>query len=142
MTDVVVRPARVAEADRIAELMVQLGYEVSEAEIVTRLDHLDDRRTVLVAVVDGLVAGWIAVSADTPFIEGREALVEGLVVDERCRSQGIGERLLHEAEMWALQHACSSLRVQTNVVRERAYRFYERNRYPRVKTQHQLRKRL
>ncbi len=142
MAEVDVRPARGSDAQILADLMAQLGYEVPAAEIASRVERLDERRSVLVATVQRVVAGWIAVSVDEPFVTGREALVEGLVVDERLRSQGVGERLLHEAEAWARAHACTAVRVQSNVIRERAHTFYERNGYARVKTQHQFRKRL
>lgn len=139
---VIVRPALESDAKRVSELMEQLGYKATEREIATRLREAMERRIVLVAVAGGVVGGWISISVDTPFIEGREVLIEGLVVDERLRSRRIGERLLREAEQWARTQGCANVRVQSNVVRDRAHAFYERNGYARYKTQHQFRKRL
>lgn len=138
----IVRPAKPSDAQRLCELMVQLGYEVPAAEISARLARVNERRTVLVATIDGIVAGWIAASTDEPFVEGREVLIEGLVVDETLRSRGVGGRLLREVEAWARAHGCTTLRVQSNIIRERAHGFYDRNGYRRTKTQHQFRKRL
>jgi len=46
------------------------------------------------------------------------------------------------AEQWARVHGFALMRVRSNVVRERAHRFYEREGYARVKTQAVFRKAL
>ena len=88
------------------------------------------------------VIGWVHVSV-TPLLEvERRAEVNGLVVDERVRSRGAGARLLDTAERWARKMGCAGMSVRSNVIRERAHRFYLRQGYEHYKTQKALRKTL
>jgi len=107
-------------------------------------DLLKDRRGACFVAGDsvGLVIGWIHVSV-TPLLEvERRAEVNGLVVDERVRSQGAGALLLDAAEKWAKAKRCKGMSVRSNVVRERAHGFYLRNGYEHYKTQKAFRKTL
>ncbi len=70
------------------------------------------------------------------------AEVNGLVVAEEQRSLGAGARLLKAAEDWARKHGCPSMHVRSNVIRERAHKFYERLGYEHYKTQKAFRKML
>jgi GNAT superfamily N-acetyltransferase len=137
-----VRPALVRDAAQIAALMLQLGYEVAAAALADRLRRRGDRREVLVATRGDRVVGWAGVSTDEPFVEGFGAHLEGLVVDEAFRSAGIGAALLEAAEAWARERGCAFMRVQSNVIRERAHEFYRRQGYGTIKAQYQLRKPL
>lgn len=88
------------------------------------------------------VIGWVHVSV-TPLLEvDRRAEVNGLVVDERVRSQGAGWRLLEAAEQWARKMRCEGMSVRSNVIRERAHEFYLRHGYEHYKTQKAFRKKL
>jgi GNAT superfamily N-acetyltransferase len=137
-----VRRARLDDAEAIAALMAQLGYDVPAAAVANRLQRLGERRDVLVATDGERVVGWAALLVDEPFVEGFGAFLEGFVVDEAVRSRGIGVALLEAVEARARERACGEIRVQSNVLRERAHSFYERNGYSKVKAQYQLRKTL
>jgi len=137
-----IRAAQPNDAVAIAALMRQLGYDVPEAAIAGRLQRRGERREVFVAVRGERVAGWIAVCTDEPFVEGLSAQIEGLVVDETTRSSGIGAELLAAAEAWARERGCPFMRLQSNVVRERAHVFYRRYGYEAIKRQYHLRKSL
>ena len=65
-----------------------------------------------------------------------------LVVAEGQRSLGAGARLLAAAEEWARKRGCKGMSVRSNVIRERAHKFYERNGYEHYKTQKSFRKPL
>jgi len=41
--------------------------------------------------------------------------------------------LLAAAEDWARKHGCKEMSVRSNVIRERAHKFYERNAYEHYK---------
>jgi GNAT superfamily N-acetyltransferase len=58
-----------------------------------------------------------------------------MVVDENHRSQGIGAALVKAAIGWADEHGFRTVRVRSNVVRERTHAFYERLGFSRTKTQ-------
>lgn len=142
MKDLQIRAARAEDAERISALMSQLGYGVAANDLRERLRKRGDRREILVAETSGGVLGWVALSINEPFVEGFEAELEGLVVEEEARSCGIGTQLLGAAEDWARRHGCAKLRVHSNVVRERAHDFYQRHGYTTIKAQYNLHKRL
>jgi GNAT superfamily N-acetyltransferase len=90
---------------------------------------------------DGVV-GWLHVSKE-PLLESEmRAEVNGLVVAEGQRSLGAGAQLLAAAEEWARRHGCKEMSVRSNVIRERAHKFYERQGYEHYKTQKSFRKPL
>ena len=141
-----VRKARLADAKRLAELSGQLGYPTRQIEMAERLRRvLKDRRAACFVAFGkniGEVIGWIHVST-TPLLEvAPRAEVNGLVVDETVRSQGAGRLLLQVAENWATKRGAKTMSVRSNVLRERAHQFYQRNGYEHYKTQKAFRKAL
>ena len=132
-----IRAARLADSARIAALTEQLGYPATEAEIRTRLTTLGAREdhAFYVAEIDGEVAGWIGVRTDLSLEGGGYAEIVGLVVDERRRGKGLGEDLVHAAEAWARAQGATKLRVRSNVIRDRAHKFYLRLGYTITKRQ-------
>src|SRR5271163_4251035 len=130
---------------RIAELAGQLSYPSTSEEIVHRLQGIEASAEAAVFVAkleSGEVAGWIAVFVYRTVEADARAEVSGLVVDERYRSQRVGERLLARAEEWARENGCHAIGLRSNVIRERAHAFYERRGYAHVKTQKAFRKQL
>jgi len=143
--DLRIRRARTGDACRLAELSTQLGYPATEAQIRTRLRGIQppSHNAVLVAEAkDAGVVGWIHVSKEPMLEVDVRAEVNGLVVDDSHRSRGAGAHLLTAAENWARRHGCKSMSVRSNVIRERAHSFYERNGYEHYKTQKSFRKPL
>jgi GNAT superfamily N-acetyltransferase len=137
-----IRRARAEDAQRIGDLMRQLGYDAPAGEIARSIERNDGDRAVFVADGDAGTLGWAAVCVEEGFVEGRQAWIEGFVVDERARGCGIGARLLEAVEAWARTHGCGTMRVQSNVVRVRAHGFYERHGYSKIKAQFAFRKSL
>ena len=123
-----IRPATAGDAADLARLCGELGYPTSAAETADRLRIVEEstRGEILVAVVDGRVAGWMGVREDAALESGTYAELTGLVVDAEHRGRGIGEALVARAAAWARERGHRRLRVRSNVVRERAHRFYER----------------
>jgi GNAT superfamily N-acetyltransferase len=132
-----VRMARADDAWRIAQLSAELGYPADCAEIAERLHRLaaSAADAVLVAEADALVVGWAhvcqALSVEYPPL----AELRGLVVDATLRSRGIGAALLGASERWAVARGLQELRVRSQVVRERAHRFYLDRGYTERKRQ-------
>ena len=132
-----VREAFQSDAQRISALAAQLGYPVSPEHVAMRLSELGEERRLFVAVVPRAgVVGWIGVSQARTLTSSDRADIEGLVVEDEYRGNGIGEMLLEAAERWAAQHGCRTVRVLSNVVRDRAHRFYERLGYQVLKTEY------
>jgi GNAT superfamily N-acetyltransferase len=139
-----IRRARLGDAERLAELSGQLGYPASRQEIVQRMKRMKPaaHHALFVAEAGKFVAGWLHVSV-TPLMEvPLRAEVNGLVIDEKVRSAGGGGKLLEAAEHWAAKKGCKSMSVRSNVIRERAHEFYQRNGYEHYKTQKAFRKPL
>jgi GNAT superfamily N-acetyltransferase len=140
-----IRRAKRPDAPQLAVLSGQLGYPATAAQMRERLRGIQtaSQHAVFVAesAKDGVI-GWIHVSRQ-PLLEGEiRAEVNGLVVAEGQRSLGAGARLLSAAEDWARKHGCKGMSVRSNVIRERAHKFYERNGYEHYKTQKSFRKPL
>jgi GNAT superfamily N-acetyltransferase len=140
-----IRRAKSSDAPRLAELTGQLGYPATAAQLKQRLRRIQpaSHNAVFVAESsrDGVV-GWLHVSKQH-LLESEEcAELKGLVVAEGQRSLGAGACLLVAAEDWARKHGCRSMSVRSNVIRERAHAFYERNGYEHYKTQKSFRKPL
>ncbi len=143
--EVRIRRAKSADAPRIAVLAGQLGYPATTAKMRKRLLGIKPASLHAVFVADSAedgVIGWVHVSKQPLLEVEMRAEVNGLVVAERQRSIGAGARLLAAAEDWARKHGCKSMSVRSNVIRERAHRFYERNGYEHYKTQKSFRKPL
>jgi GNAT superfamily N-acetyltransferase len=140
-----IRAAQAPDHARVAKLAGQLGYPSTPEEIARRLQGIKSsvEAGVFVAELDsGEIAGWIAVFVYRTVEADARAEVSGLVVDERFRSQRVGEHLLARAEEWARENGCRAIGLRSNVVRERAHAFYERHGYTHVKTQKAFRKQL
>ncbi|MBS0433235.1 MAG: GNAT family N-acetyltransferase [Proteobacteria bacterium] len=132
-----IRQADAADAEALARLSGQLGYPADAAAIARRLRGIvaHGAGVVLVAQIDGAVAGWAHVMAQHRLEHDANAELAGLVVDEDARGGGIGAALLRAAEAWAHGHGCVELVVRSNVIRERAHRFYLREGYTEKKRQ-------
>ena len=140
-----IRTAQPSDHARIAELAGQLSYPSTREEIAHRLQGLQRTAEAAVFVAEletREIAGWIAVFVYRTVEADARAEVSGLVVDERFRSQRVGERLLARAEQWACESGCQSIGLRSNVIRDRAHAFYERHGYAHVKTQKAFRKQL
>lgn len=140
-----IRRAKSSDAARLAELSGQLGYPSTAAQIRARLPGIkaaSDHAVLVAESGNGGVIGWLHVSRQ-PLLEMEiRGEVNTLVVAEGQRSLGAGARLLAAAEEWARKRGCKSMSVRSNVIRERAHKFYERNGYEHYKTQKSFRKPL
>ncbi len=140
-----IRRAKNSDAPQIAVLTGQLGYPATTAQARERLRGIKPASLHAVFVADSAkdgVIGWLHVSKQ-PLVEvAIRAEVNGLVVAEGQRGLGAGARLLAAAEDWARKHGCKSMSVRSNVIRERAHKFYERSGYEHYKTQKSFRKPL
>ena len=142
---IVIRPMVEADAERAAELTTQLGYPVDVEALRSRLAELraSDADAILVATdADDAAVGWIHVARLALLERSGLACINGLVVDERHRSDGIGAALVEAAERWAGEHGATTILVRSRSTRERAHRFYERIGYVEVKRSHVFEKPL
>ena len=140
-----IRPARPDDYRQMAELAGQLGYPSNADDVARRLEGLrkTGEHVVFVAqLADGTIAGWIGAFVYCCVEADARVEISGLVVDERFRSQAVGKFLLERAETWAREQGCTAASLRSNVIRERAHAFYERQGYEHTKTQKSFRKKL
>jgi GNAT superfamily N-acetyltransferase len=144
MTKLKIRRARPSDVARLASLAGELGYPTTTAEMKVRLRRVKPavNNAIFVAEDGGEVIGWTHVSVSYLLEVPLRAEINGLVVSETGRSRGTGARLLEAAENWARSKKCEGMSVRSNVIRERAHKFYERNGYEHYKTQKSFRKPL
>ena len=144
MTKPKIRRARPSDVARLAELACELGYPTTTAQMKARFRRVKPAalNAIFVAEMDGEVIGWTHVSVSYLLEVPLRAEINGLVVSESSRSLGTGARLLEAAESWARSKKCEGMSVRSNVIRDRAHAFYERNGYQHYKTQKAFRKPL
>jgi ribosomal protein S18 acetylase RimI-like enzyme len=139
----IVRPARLDDAERIASLFTEEGYPSGLSDIQERLTRFrSDFSTVHVAEVEGEVVGFVAVHVMPRFEHSdRICRILALVVDPDARERGVGHLLMGEAESIASQTGCAFIEVTAGHHRGEALRLYESLGYePGIATY--LRKRL
>jgi GNAT superfamily N-acetyltransferase len=102
---------------------------------------MNEAQTIFVAVVPRAgVVGWIGVALCESITDSGRADIQGLVVEDEYRGNGIGQLLVQAAEEWARRRNCTSMRLVSNIVRDRAHEFYKRLGYDILKTQHAFKK--
>lgn len=127
-----IRRATQVDVPELARLAGQLGYPAAAAAIAKRLRDIGEHGAGAVFVAEtgsGTIVGSAHVLAEYTLVDEPKAQLADLVVDESFRSQGIGSALLHATESWAREHGLTRMRVNSNVIRERAHRFYLREGY-------------
>jgi ribosomal protein S18 acetylase RimI-like enzyme len=147
MSDLVVRPATVADLPAVARVRVrswQAGYAgILPAEFLSSLDVDEDlvrRRQVfaeyaavvdtLVAVRDGVVRGFTSFGpyrveqAARPIPRGGEGEIYAIYVDPEYWGAGAGRMLLTEALKWLRERGFAPVRLWVLAGNNRARRFY------------------
>ncbi len=133
-----IRPACGDDAAALAELSTQLGYPAVAETLSQRLERVREEgvgEVFVAADAHGRVLGWTHVVPRLHLEESPFAELAGLVVGDGARGAGVGAALLSAAEHWAREHGFARFRVRSNVVRERAHRFYRREGYVERKRQ-------
>jgi len=137
-----VREATPADAEALASLSGQLGYPADVPTILRRLAQVE--RSVVLVAVNARDEVCAVAHAEPRRLLIAEPFVElaALVVNEAARGSGAGAMLLAAVEAWAREQGFTSVRVRSNVLRERAHRFYLREGYIEKKRQAVFLKRL
>jgi len=136
-----IRPAQLTDCDELVLLCHELGYFTSAKALAQHLEQFQTHPDHAVFVAEtvypeggqGPIGGWVHVHVHWTLQEGREAEIGGLVVSEKLRGQGVGKRLMQQAETWAQQQGCHALVVRSNVKRSEAHQFYQRIGYREIK---------
>ncbi|WP_051533787.1 GNAT family N-acetyltransferase [Desulfitibacter alkalitolerans] len=140
-----IREFKIEDTDFMPRLCSQLGYPVDLEEIKKNIGSLIDKPDYMIYVAvkwDGKVVGCIQTHISKVFYSEAMIEINGLVVDEEYRGQGIGERLVQQVEAFAKEQGYSYVNLRANAVRRHAHRFYEKLGYVKIKEQINYRKKV
>jgi GNAT superfamily N-acetyltransferase len=97
MKNITFRAATREDAPSLLHLFAQLGYPCDQSALEKRFETFVAHKSygVVVACRVDQIIGWVAWSVTPFFVSDKTRIhVEGLVVDERYRGQGIGKKLM------------------------------------------------
>lgn len=126
----IIRLAAHVDIPQLLPLMKQLGYPCELKEFEQRFDAFNklDGYSVAVAEQNSEIIGWVAWSKSLLFVKSCMRFhIEGLVVDDKYRGQGIGKKLMQFIEDIAMQHSPCIIDLTSGLRRadEGAHDFYE-----------------
>lgn len=137
-----IREAALTDATAINSLSTELGYlstpdNIAENRLANILSSNSDK--VWVFEIDSEIKGWLhafltARVASEAFIE-----IGGLAVDPLSRRQGVGRKLVVQAQLWA-QEQNTNLRVRCSSVRENSHVLMKRLVFQRLRNNMSLTK--
>ena len=122
-----IRPLDSTDAEAVAALLPDLGYQATAAQTARRLAALREwpDQDAFVAVADGAIVGLCHVQGVRMLVSDGYVEIQALVVSAACQGQGLGRKLVAHACEWAFAHGYERVRLRSNVVREAAHAFYE-----------------
>jgi len=133
-----IRPMELKDLELVAVLAGQLGYPTTLDQILPRYQEVTGLSGLFVAEsAGGDVVGWVQVNREAQnLVSEARAEICALIVDENHRGLEIGAQLVQAAEAWAREKNLDLVRVRSNVTRERAHKFYQREGYSIKKSWH------
>lgn len=108
----------------------ELGYDVSVSELDFRIVQMmkEKHYHIFTAEHDSRIVGFCGLQASLAFeIPGRVMRIIALAVDAEYQRQGLGARLLREAEEYGRKNQTSLILVNSGLPRTGAHRFYEKH---------------
>ncbi len=121
------RSASRIDADDVAALLSELGFPCDRFDALHRIDAIleNDRQALVVARVDGIVSGLIALDFMYYLpLDTVTCRITALVVTSTARGQGLGRQLLREAERRARAGGAARLELSSGSQRTDAHAFY------------------
>jgi GNAT superfamily N-acetyltransferase len=122
-----VRACMAEDAAVVSALLRELGYTVTVSHAAERIRRLTDTGSdpIFLATANGQVLGLLA-SHLCQMLQYEQPVmrVTALVVDERARGRGVGERLMRYAEQAAAAAGCEFIELTSAMGRTEAHAFY------------------
>ena len=130
-----IRHAEIRDAERVAQLMTELGYPTTVEAMRDRLGAIvaDPNYATFVADTGACVVG-IAGATLGKYYENDGVYCQLLVlsVSSTARGQGMGTLLVETVERWAASQGARAIVVNSALHRGDAHGFYERRQYART----------
>lgn len=126
-----IRKAVQEDVSQLAVLMGELGYPTTTVEMEHRFLKINSNSlyNTQVAEKDGVIVGMIGMILGFHYEKNENYVrIVALVVDSKCRKQGIGERLIEKAEEWANEKEANRIVLNSGNRSERddSHQFYIR----------------
>jgi len=127
------REARPGDAAQLAELIHELGHEITEKQVRKNLATLKKSgETPIVATLGKKVVGLVGVhrmvTVHRPAPVGR---IPALIVAKEAQGLGLGRMLVDAVEQWCRKKGCQLIEVTSNDRRTAAHAFYRHLGYER-----------
>lgn len=127
----IIRSYKAADLAAIADLMEDLGYPSTVAEMQRRMDVIESNPFchTFVAELDGQVVGMIGIRISTNYeVDDVVTYISALVVNKELQGRGIGKQLIRYVEDWSIRNGSSILYLTSGIKVERkaAHEFYKR----------------
>ena len=116
-----------SDASAITILSQQLGYPLSEKQILQNIKAVLENadHDAFVAVHENKIAGWIGITQAIMVEVPPYCEINGLVVDENYRGNGVGKLLIEKAKQWGKEKGNDKLKLRCNVKRMETHLFYQ-----------------
>lgn len=133
MKAVQIREARISDLPALLELYAALGMDDGKVlsleqaqKIYRRISNYPDYRIYL-AELDGDPVGTFAllIMDNLGHMGTPSAILEDVVVSDRCRGVGIGHQMMNFATRLCREKGCYKFFFSSNINRADAHRFYE-----------------
>ncbi len=133
------------EIQRISKF--ELGYDVDLDIVKKQIEKLtnDNKHNVIIGFENEQtrkIIGFVHAELYESLYMDTGLNILGLAVDSNFQGRGIGKRLMNAIEDYALKNNISYIRLNSNVRRTEAHKFYESIGYVCDKTQKRLIKKL
>ena len=133
------------EIQRISKIV--LGYDVDLDIVKKQIEKLtnDNKHNVIIGFENeqtSKIIGFVHAELYESLYMDTGLNILGLAVDSNFQGQGIGKKLMSSIEDYALKNNISYIRLNSNVRRIEAHKFYESIGYVCDKTQKRLIKKL
>jgi len=118
--------AKSEDANRVADLLRQMGYVVSESDTAKRIKEYEQPNyQLLLAKTEEITVGFIALHFyDVLHLPAPEGRISSFCVDEKVRGKGIGKVLLTAAEEYFKENGCYKIVLNSNLKRPETHQFY------------------
>jgi len=128
LPDADLRSASPIDADDVAALLSEMGYPCETRDAAQRIGTIlaNDRQALVVARVDGVVRGLIALDFMYYLpLDTTTCRITALVVSAEAQGRGLGRQLLREAERRARAAGAARLELTSGSQRVDAHEFYK-----------------
>ncbi|MFF5225311.1 GNAT family N-acetyltransferase [Dactylosporangium sp. NPDC000521] len=131
----VVREAGVTDAEAIADLALELSYQIDASDVRHGQAGLATGHVVFVATTSERVIGWLHGFQSTSLLHGDRVEVAGLTIASDHQGHGVGTALVARLEQWAVGRGVAAVRVLSGSERSAAHRFYLARGYRNLKSE-------